>query len=212
VAAAARGAAGGVERGGCAGLVEGGGGRHPHPGAQGRPKTGPSPVDRARTGSKHHLITEAHGIPLAVTLPGGNRNDVTQLMPLIEAVPPVRGRPDVPADGRTRSTPTVGTTTTPIAARSARRGSLRSSHDAAPSTAPAWACIAGSWSRPSRSCTGFVGYGSAGRSATTSTRPSSPPPAPSSAGVDSSGLDSRRSGHLLWSPRPPCAIVDSVTD
>ncbi|MEU9338284.1 IS5 family transposase [Streptomyces sp. NPDC048290] len=59
---------------------------------KGGPKGGPSPVDRARTGSKHHLITEANGIPLAVSLTGGNRNDVTQLMPLIEAVPPVRGR------------------------------------------------------------------------------------------------------------------------
>ena len=38
------------------------------------------------------MITEAHGIPLAVSLTGGNRNDVTQLMPLIAAVPPVRGR------------------------------------------------------------------------------------------------------------------------
>ncbi|MCX4458561.1 IS5 family transposase [Streptomyces sp. NBC_01728] len=59
---------------------------------KGGPKTGPSPVDRARTGSKHHLITEGHGIPLAVSLTGGNRNDVTQLIPLIQAVPPVRGR------------------------------------------------------------------------------------------------------------------------
>lgn len=31
-----------------------------------RSKTGPSPTDRARPGSKHHLITEAQGIPLAV--------------------------------------------------------------------------------------------------------------------------------------------------
>ncbi|MFD8222191.1 IS5 family transposase [Streptomyces sp. NPDC059697] len=59
---------------------------------KGGPPTGPSPVDRARTGSKHHLITEAHGIPLAASLTGGNRNDVTQLIPLIQAVPPVRGR------------------------------------------------------------------------------------------------------------------------
>ncbi|MGW3027474.1 IS5 family transposase [Streptomyces sp. NPDC001221] len=59
---------------------------------KGGPKTGPSPVDRARTGSKHHVITEGHGIPLAVSLTGGNRNDVTQLIPLIQAVPPVRGR------------------------------------------------------------------------------------------------------------------------
>jgi transposase len=27
-----------------------------------------------------------------VSLTGGNRNDVTQLMPLIEAIPPIRGR------------------------------------------------------------------------------------------------------------------------
>ncbi len=31
------------------------------------------------------------GIPLAATLTGGNRNDVTQLIPLLQAVPPVRG-------------------------------------------------------------------------------------------------------------------------
>ena len=38
------------------------------------------------------MITDGAGVPLAVTLTGGNRNDVTQLMPLIHAVPPVRGR------------------------------------------------------------------------------------------------------------------------
>jgi hypothetical protein len=27
-----------------------------------------------------------------VSLTGGNRNDVTQLMPLVQAIPPVRGR------------------------------------------------------------------------------------------------------------------------
>jgi transposase len=59
---------------------------------KGGPKPGPSPVDRARTGSKHHLISEAHGIPLAVSLTSGHRNDITQPMPLIQAIPPVRGR------------------------------------------------------------------------------------------------------------------------
>ncbi|MFE7673920.1 IS5 family transposase [Streptomyces albidoflavus] len=62
------------------------------PGAKRGPKTGRSPVNRGRTGSKHHLITDATGIPLAATLTGGNRNDVTQLIPLLEAVPPVRGK------------------------------------------------------------------------------------------------------------------------
>jgi len=54
--------------------------------------TGPSPVDRARTGSKHHLLTDSGGIPLAISLTGGNRNDVTQLLPLIDAVGPVAGK------------------------------------------------------------------------------------------------------------------------
>ena len=54
--------------------------------------TGPSPVDRARTGSKHHLLCDATGAPLAVSLTGGNRNDVTQLLPLIDGVEPVKGK------------------------------------------------------------------------------------------------------------------------
>ena len=61
-------------------------------GEKGGSQTGPSPVDRARSGSKHHLLVDATGIPLAWTVTGGNRNDVTQLVPLIERVPPVRGR------------------------------------------------------------------------------------------------------------------------
>jgi transposase len=46
------------------------------------------------------VITDGGGVPLAVTLTGGNRNDVTQLMPLIEAIPAVRGK-----RGRPRSRP-----------------------------------------------------------------------------------------------------------
>jgi transposase len=58
--------------------------------------TGPSPVDRARAGSKHHLLTDAGGVPLAISLTGGHRNDVTQLLALVDAVGPVRGRPGHP--------------------------------------------------------------------------------------------------------------------
>jgi transposase len=61
-------------------------------GEKGGSATGPSPVDRARNGSKHHLLVDATGIPLAWTVTGGNRNDVTQLVPLVERVPPVRGK------------------------------------------------------------------------------------------------------------------------
>ncbi|MFD0391780.1 IS5 family transposase [Streptomyces nogalater] len=65
-------------------------------------QSGPSPVDRARPGSKHHVLVDGQGIPLAVSLTGGNRNDVTQLLPLLDKVPPVasvvgrpRRRPDM---------------------------------------------------------------------------------------------------------------------
>ncbi len=38
------------------------------------------------------MITDAQGIPLAIRLTGANAHDVTQLIPLIEAIPAVRGK------------------------------------------------------------------------------------------------------------------------
>jgi transposase len=49
-------------------------------------------VDRVRTGSKHHLLVDAAGVPLAVALTGGNRNDITQLLPLVDGITPVAGK------------------------------------------------------------------------------------------------------------------------
>ncbi|KUN74045.1 transposase [Streptomyces canus] len=43
---------------------------------------------------------DRRGTPLAVTLTGGNRHDITQFLPLLDAVPPIRGR-----RGRTRRRP-----------------------------------------------------------------------------------------------------------
>lgn len=102
MAPASRRATGQAAQHGRPGLLPGGGRRLPHQSVKGGPKTGRSPVDRGRTGSKHHLISDATGIPLAVTLTGGNRNDVTQLIPLLQAVPPVRGK-----RGRPRQRPDV---------------------------------------------------------------------------------------------------------
>jgi len=59
-------------------------------------KTGPNPTDRSKCGSKHHIITDAGGIPLAIVLTGANTHDVTQLIPLVDGIRPVsgkRGRP-----------------------------------------------------------------------------------------------------------------------
>ena len=81
-------------------MVAGGGRWQPYPGEKRGSETGPSPVDRGRAGSKHHLLVDATGIPLAYSVTGGNRNDVTQLIPLIDKVPPVRG-----AVGRPRRRP-----------------------------------------------------------------------------------------------------------
>jgi hypothetical protein len=43
-------------------------------------------------GSKHHLLVEGRGIPLAASLTGANRHDITQLLTLVESIPPVRGK------------------------------------------------------------------------------------------------------------------------
>ena len=57
------------------------------------------------------------GVPLAVSLTGGNRNDITQLIPLVDAVPAIAGTVGPPAPAaRACSWPTAATTTTPTAA------------------------------------------------------------------------------------------------
>src|SRR6266581_4521223 len=59
-------------------------------------KTGPNPTDRRRPGSKHHLLIDAQGIPLSAILTQANRHDVTQLLPLIRAIPPIGGKRGAP--------------------------------------------------------------------------------------------------------------------
>ena len=59
-------------------------------------KTGPNPTDRRKAGSKHHILTEARGIPLTALLTAANRHDIPQLLPLVDAIPPLRGCPGRP--------------------------------------------------------------------------------------------------------------------
>jgi transposase len=59
-------------------------------------QTGPNPTDRRKPGSKHHILTDANGIPLSDTLTGANRHDVTQLILLVDGIPPVGGKPGHP--------------------------------------------------------------------------------------------------------------------
>ena len=83
-------------------------------------RTGPSPVDRRKRGSKHQIITAAGGIPLVADTTAANVPDVNPMIPLVDAIPPVRGKP-----GRRRRRParmaTEATTRTRIAGSCAAR-------------------------------------------------------------------------------------------
>ncbi len=84
------------------------GGHRLEPGERGQPQrpsqkggeaTGPNPVDRGKPGSKYHLVVDRNGIPLAVRLSAANAHDSTQLLPLVDAIPPIigpRGKPGRP--------------------------------------------------------------------------------------------------------------------
>ena len=71
-----------------------------NPGSFWGPKTGPNPTDRAKLGSKRHLICDGQGVPLAIQLTGANRNDCQQALALVDGIPPLQG-----AYGRPRHRP-----------------------------------------------------------------------------------------------------------
>ena len=59
-------------------------------------KTGPSPVDRRKPGTKLTLMVDRDGAPLAIRVAGANASDHTQLLPTVLDFPKVggkRGRP-----------------------------------------------------------------------------------------------------------------------
>src|SRR5581483_10932667 len=60
---------------------------------EGGEDTGPNPTDRSKSGSKHHVMTDAHGIPLAATVTAANVNEVTQVLHVLTSMPPVGGKP-----------------------------------------------------------------------------------------------------------------------
>jgi hypothetical protein len=61
-------------------------------GQKGGAATGPNPTDRGRLGTKRHLITDRHGIPLAFLLTGAHVHDSVPFEELLDAVPPVAGK------------------------------------------------------------------------------------------------------------------------
>src|SRR5919202_1403017 len=65
--------------------------------------TGPNPTDRAKAGSKYHVLVDRQGVPLAVQLSAANVHDSKLLEPLVDAVEPIRRRLGQP--GRPRKRP-----------------------------------------------------------------------------------------------------------
>jgi transposase len=60
---------------------------------EGGEDTGPNPTDRRKSGSKHHVLTDAHGIPLNATVTAANVNEVTQALNVLVNKPAVGGKP-----------------------------------------------------------------------------------------------------------------------
>jgi transposase len=60
---------------------------------EGGEDTGPNPTDRGKSGSKHHVMTDAQGLPLAATVTAANVNEVTQVFPVLTDLDPVGGKP-----------------------------------------------------------------------------------------------------------------------
>lgn len=105
LAAAARGPAGRTQRGRTSGPVPLCGRLFPRQDTQRGQHTGPPPAARDRTGSKHHLITNGSGTPLAVLLTDGN----PQRRPPAPAPAPARRDPARPRPGWS-SSPKAGLT------------------------------------------------------------------------------------------------------
>jgi transposase len=118
--------------------------------------TGPSPVDRRKPGSKHHLLTDARGTPLAISLTQANRNDITQLLALVEAIPPLRGKPGRPARRPKRLQGDRGYDSEPHRRALKKKASPRFSPAGRPLTAAASAKRAGRSNAACRGCTSSV--------------------------------------------------------
>ena len=60
--------------------------------------TGPSPVDRRKKGTKHTLMVDRHGVPLAIRTAPANASDHRQIIPLVLDFPRVKGKPGRPKE------------------------------------------------------------------------------------------------------------------
>lgn len=60
--------------------------------------TGPSPVDRGKKGTKHTLLVDSLGVPLAIHTAPANASDQTEIIPLVLDFPTIEGKPGRPKE------------------------------------------------------------------------------------------------------------------
>jgi transposase len=60
--------------------------------------TGPSPVDRRKPGTKHTIMVNKAGVPLAIRTAGANASDHRQILPVVVRFPKVKGTPGRPKE------------------------------------------------------------------------------------------------------------------
>jgi transposase len=73
------------------------------PAKKGGEDTGPSPVDRSKSGSAIHLATDVHGLPLGAVITKAGTNDGTQTQAVLDALvlrPPAAETPQPAPDPR----------------------------------------------------------------------------------------------------------------
>lgn len=117
--------------------------------AKGGSAIGPNLADRGRPGTKRHLMTDRYGRPLAVQLPGFNRNDCQLLAPLLGRIPPILGRRGRPCYRPRKLQPTKPTTTGVAVERATDAAFALVSRGGVLKTAKGLDVIAGASSEPS---------------------------------------------------------------
>jgi transposase len=60
--------------------------------------TGPNPTDRGKSGSKHTLMVDGNGVPLALHTSGSNSSDQVEIIPIVLEFPKVKGKPGRPKE------------------------------------------------------------------------------------------------------------------
>ncbi|WP_425315917.1 transposase [Streptomyces olivoreticuli] len=127
----------------------------------------PQPVDRRKTGSKHHLICDGKGAPLKVITTAANVNDVTRTLALVDGIPAVAGRPGRPCRRPAALLGDKGYDSNPNRWELCKRRILPVISRKGPRTSGAWESSGSMSSRPSRCCTSSSAWPSAGKGAPT---------------------------------------------